>query len=785
MPLGRLFVMSLFLACVLALPLHIGTLSMPYLWGEENVSASEGSGTNPPLLAGTLPTSSVAPTDPHTPPAHDIASHAPTSSPALPEHRLVMKLPKGTPFALFKWQNKIWVGVPYGTLSDTSLDPRFGRVAANGGDLYSLAVDSETFPSLKRTPQGIEIVMDKKPKLMDLNPRFLSPSILKLAGRKSINITCDVSHTISFTQKDGNPAFVMLTHDYYTGMGPTLRRDEFSLHATYQGLFIAGHHPSLGLKNKQLLLDDGFRPWVSQKETSPFSFHDFFQRKKYEHPAIEHAKRALLSGHTDRAWQWICELESHNALLESSQDFNALKGIILAFRGCASGALAAFGTSPSLWKTSQPFHAVPYIKSGHHQTGVKLLNRYFSRIKKMPMTFQCNLFFLGAESSLLLGSQKKADFFLSNLEKSPLNHEKKALLSLLKNNTLVDQTFIERQIAGASAASIAWQTYHMEVRKKLRKILLRYETRQATLSHTLFELEKLSQEGRGGVVEFEVLEKLALLYQKKKDYTRAMRAYDKLLRYSPEDDPKREVFLKAAQDIYIQALYREEWDTLTRCGFFKQYKAFLPADKRGDGVLSTFTMLFIEKGFIDHIVPILFQKRPQAPTANTKLLLACVKHYVKEGRYEEALWILNKDIPVPETLQDTWTLQKATALTRLHQAQEALRVVRNLPLTPAKAKVLLAIYRTTGDVDDMSHVLKYLIQETKNPDYVDQLGMLLYAQDNLTALDTFLTKAKAPKTSFISLLMMKPHAQTPKSVQELREQLQHYEFIKDYAQNLP
>ena len=85
----------------------------------------------------------------------------------------------------------------------------------------------------------------------------------------------------------------------------------------------------------------------------------------------------------------------------------------------------------------------------------------------------------------------------------------------------------------------------------------------------------------------------------------------------------------------------------------------------------------------------------------------------------------------------------------------------------------------------MSHVLKYLIQETKNPDYVDQLGMLLYAQDNLSALDTFLTKVKAPKTSFISLLMMKPHAQTPKSVQELSEQLQHYGFIKDYAQSLP
>ena len=543
-----------------------------------------------------------------------------------------------------------------------------------------------------------------------------------------------------------------------------------------------GKRPELTLTSKGITLPSGFRPWrrcESIKE--PFDFSNILSNDTHGYDLASKARRALLSGHIEIARNAVTTLEKTHPELKDSSDFNALKGLVLAFDGCTSGAAACFGTSPELMHAAHMFGGILYMKSGHYKEGIESIDRYFSNIKKLPDPLQKSMLFLGAEGALLLGQQKKAAFFLSTLKTKKLSYEQKSLLSILENSSLVDHTFIERQIAGASAANVAWQTYHMQVRKKLHTILLRYETKVTTLPQTLFALEKLSQEGRGGIVEFEVLEKLASFYEQAKDYAHAIKAYAKLIRYAPEDDPKRPLFQRRASDIYIKALYTKEWSTLKRCGFFKQYKAFLPKDDRGEEVLSTFTMMFLDKGFVDHIVPIIFKATTDDPKKRAQLLLACVKVYLDTQRPTEALLILDKNKNWTKTYQESWVLHKAWALSLSGEYQKALELLYDVPLKPEKADIELKIYNALGDRERASGVLRYLIEVTRKPQYVDQLGIDLYSAGNIQAIWPFLQSQGVLPTPFVKLLSNNVQSTFPKTLDELKNQLKSYDEFKRTA----
>lgn len=692
------------------------------------------------------------------------------------------------PFALFQWQDKTWIALPTGTLPKTlpsnNKYVQIRRMPADGGDVCTISTSDTTFPALRRQKGRVEVVVMKKPKHIDLTPQFLDSHILKRHNRQSIEVNFDLKNRVIITETvNDNPAFILMTPRYYTGMRAFTHYPEFSLQPTLQGVFMVGHRPDLTLTRQGLSLPAGFQPW---KQAAPdakrvFEFSQILSSDAHAYGLANKARKALLSGHIDTARNAINTLGKTHTQLNDSPDFNALKGLILAFDGCSSGAVACFGTSPELWHAAQMFGGVLYMKSGYYAEGIDYFDRYFSNIKNLPDPLQKSMLFLGAEGALLLGKQKKAAFFLSTLKTKKLSSEQKSLVSILENSSLLDHTFIERQIAGASPATVAWQTYHIQVRKKLHTILLRYETKVANLPQTLLALEKLSQEGRGGVVEFEVLEKLASFYENAKDYAHAIKAYAKLIRYAPEDDPKKPLFQRRASDIYIKALYTKEWPVLKRCGFFKQYRPFLPKDERGEEVLTTFTMMFLDKGFVDHIVPIIFKTLADHPEKRAQLLLACVKDYLKTHRPTEALLVLNKNEVWPKPYQESWALHKAWALSLLGKNQQALELLYGVPLNPEKADIELKIYNALGNRERTLSALRYLVETTRNPQYVDQMGIHLYRSGNIKAIVPFLQSHKIPPTPFVDLLLFNPENPFPKTLDALKNQLKSYDQFKRTA----
>jgi tetratricopeptide (TPR) repeat protein len=692
------------------------------------------------------------------------------------------------PFALFQWKDRTWIALPTGTLPKTlpsnNKYVQLRKVSADGGDVLTVATNDNIFPALRRHNGSVEIVLMKKPKNIDLNPQFLDNRILKRQNRHNVEINFSLKNRVILTEAgNNNPIFILMTPRYYTGVRALTPYPEFSLQPTLQGVFIVGHRPDLTFTSKGLALPAGFQPWKQAQSTSKnaFTFSRILSHDPHVHDLANKARKALLSGHIDAARNAINTFQKTHTQLNDNPDFNALKGLILAFDGCSSGAMACFGTTPELWHAAQMFCGVLYMKSGHYAEGIDCLDRYFSKIKRLPDPLQKSMLFLGAEGALLLGKQKKAAFFLSTLKTKQLSSEQQSLLSILENSSLTDHTFIERQISGASAANVAWQTYHIQVRKKLHTILLRYETKVANLSQTLLALEKLSQEGRGGVVEFEVLEKLASLYEGAQDYAHAIKAYAKLIRYAPEDDPKKPLFRKRASDIYIKALYTEEWPVLKRCGFFKQYRSFLPQDDRGEEVLSTFTMMFLDKGFVDHIVPIIFKTLSDDPQKRAQLLLACVKVYLNTQRPTEALLVLNKNKTWPKPYQESWALHKAWALSLLDKNQQALELLYDVPLSPEKADIELKIYNALGDRERALNALRYLVETTRNLEYVDQMGVDLYRSGNIQAIVPFLQSHNIPVTPFVNLLLSKTPNALPKTLEDLKNQLKSYDEFKRVA----
>ena len=289
------------------------------------------------------------------------------------------------PFALFKWKGRTWLGLPSGTLPQTlpngNKNFTLQRVQVDGGDLLCALSSNEdaVFPALKRKNGQIEIIITPKPKHIDLTPKFLNNSLLKRKNRQNIAIEFDTKNRLIMRQPNGNPAFVLLTSRYYTGMGARTRYVEFSLEPTMQGLLIVGNRPELTLTPRGMTLFDGFKPWTtgSPKEHPPsFSFDAILAKNPYANPLAEKARKAFLSGHMDAALRSIVKLEHMHTSLNESQDFQALKGLVLAFQGCSSGACACFGFSPSLWKASQMFRGVSYMTSGEYEEGVKRLDTY-------------------------------------------------------------------------------------------------------------------------------------------------------------------------------------------------------------------------------------------------------------------------------------------------------------------------------------------------------------------------------------------------------------------------
>ena len=100
---------------------------------------------------------------------------------------------------------------------------------------------------------------------------------------------------------------------------------------------------------------------------------------------------------------------------------------------------------------------------------------------------------------------------------------------------------------------------------------------------------------------------------------------------------------------------------------------------------------------------------------------------------------------------------------------------------PEKADIELKIYNALGDRERASGVLRYLIEVTRKPQYVDQLGIDLYSAGNIQAIWPFLQSQGVLPTPFVKLLSNNVQSTFPKTLDELKNQLKSYDEFKRTA----
>lgn len=691
---------------------------------------------------------------------------------------ITLQIPSGIPFALFKWKEKVWLGLPKKVspaLADTLQKLGAAIHKADGGSLYSFAVASDIFPALRKNSDHTCIKLTSYAKEIDLSPSFLPRPYVDTKHRLHIGLSTE--HVLSFTLENGNKGWVVLTDRHYTGSGIYTSEPFVTNHPTVQGVFMTTMPDELSRNQGGRLYTKHALPFV--ENTQFFALQNAFEIDHQTTSPLFHLKALLRKGLFKAAHEKSIVMESQMPTIREDCHFLYLKAWVLALLARPTETLSYLGQSKILWKHTEIIRAIAYVKAGKDLEGFRMLNRKFSEILSLPSPLKEEVLLLGGQVGLILGRRKQANIFLIALSNSALREKAEMARELLRQEKPVDKEMLLKQIHGPyTPLNSAWYAYHDGVRKKFRELTLRYESQRLDLHDVLFALEKLAQQGRGGTIEFEVLEKMAFLYEKHGDYENALKAYTKLARYAPDDYPPKEKLMERARDVFVQGAFGKNWSDLKRCAFFKKHQKFLPPGERGDRLLDTFTALFVEQGLVDHVVPLLMHVTPQISEKKTRLLHTCVAHYIRQEQYAEALFILRGHTPKEKTFQESWQIQTAHALGGLGQHTEALDILSKLPQTQERLKCELMLFKQAGEDDKVLECLRALIKKTdsteKKQHYLDHMSLLLYESGRTEAIRPLIKSTEQPLTSFLSFILVAKGTDMKTKDTPVREKIASY-----------
>ncbi len=686
------------------------------------------------------------------------------------------------PLALFKWRQNVFIGMPDDvdiTLPKTL--PRGYKLSwiknVKGGKLLSVAVPPAVFPAFraaatqKAAPLKTRIVLTEKPLSVELEPSLVYPDVFQQQTARTIGIQTNSYQTLSFKLVGSDKRYaVLLTRNKGKGLAVQVRQKEWRALPTQQGLFFQLLSPDVSVNAAALVHKKKFaKPFHLKKasatptydlamllmpQAKPKNFGDLKQVGTMPY-LFAKAKRLLFQKKYHATLQALQKLEVLNGSMALSEDFNALKGIALAFLGRKAEAMAAFATSKGLLRASMPFHALLYARNRDFSKTLSVLNSFFPSITRLPQPFKGDLLLLGAQSALVMGAPKKRALFLHTLKKDTLSAAQQSFLGLLQappSSQTKSDIASGFWLSDTIVSNPFWLAYHQQVAQKYQNILLKMNHRTLGLDQAILKLEMVAQEGRGGTIEAEVLQSLAKLYEKKHNLVKALDTYRRFFRYAPPMHPLRAFLRQHAQKLYIKGLYQKEWSAFKRCAFFKRFQSFLPKGVKGDEIITTFALMFADNGLTDHIVPILTAAHFTNPGKKADLLLHCVGYYFKQDESAKALELLHKSTP-PGSHKLLWRRYRALALARLDRPQEALDLLEEFPNTVTEAEIVLPAFVEMKKWNKALKVIEFLLKETKSPEYLDMLASLLQTRGDLPYIKHIMRQLNVAPTSFVKTLL--------------------------------
>ena len=198
-------------------------------------------------------------------------------------------------------------------------------------------------------------------------------------------------------------------------------------------------------------------------------------------------------------------------------------------------------------------------------------------------------------------------------------------------------------------------------------------------------LNDLQQDWRGDETEREILSLLADLYEKDNNPQMALQTWQTLVQAFPRT-PAMATNTASMAQAFVNVFDPERekpFDDLTYMGLYYDFRELMPNDPRGDRVQELMAEEMIKANLFERAAPILEQQlqfRPLDEVAQGRLSLLLAETYVKQGKPEEALKLLDtrRALANTQTLRRGWALTEARALAQLSRPQAAGEVLKPL-----------------------------------------------------------------------------------------------------------
>jgi len=690
---------------------------------------------------------------------------------------------KDFPLAVFHHQGATYIGLPEGAKIERLFKVPKGftlkPLKAKGGEVWKVRAPQNIFPSFKKEKGVYCLVFQKTSKNLYLKPCFLYGDALKIKKHadhtEELRFPRGLHHVVRFEDPDlPHPVALVLSDVLYEGFGPFVHTKKWSLSPTLQGFSVYLKDPQVkvkgtGIQGKQIIEEGAL------KEVGAFDMAHFLRKAPPKgHPLFQKALEAFRIGQIRKSEDYLTELESAYPHVRDTTRVRVFKGVLAAFYGHPAESLALLGGSSLTGAHKEALMALAYQRGGRYKESIRLFDRALPHLKDFPQALHFQLLIKAYEGALYMGHKNKALVFLSGMKKSAHSSQEKRLYQLLlkaSHDKSESASFLISDMFEFNRHPL-WLEYHERIRQKHRAILMRLKVKTLKLDEASQQLAYLSQEGRGGNVEFEVLESLAELYEKQGFYTKALKVYQRFLRHAPEDHPLKEAIFQKSQRLFVKGIYTKHFTPLTRCAFFKTFKEFLPNNSVGEEVMATLTPLFINMKLSGHIIPVLKEHFHHNPLRYTEWLLLCVKNFVHQGQWDDALEVLKHVKPDASSLT-TWSQYHALTRAKMNEPQQALSLLGQLSESQHISPLVFHTYVALDHDEKALEIGEKIVKTQKDTTLVDEMAVLLYKNKKASRLSSFLKRLDLKPTPFIQMLL---------AVQDLKAVLKEGHFsLKDVS----